>query len=153
MLTNISEWLSDVIKWLKNRKRLETDRKLQIQVNKWIRIGNKLMIVRNISSYTSLIISFYIPYHICHGMEFIPCMTPCIAHFWVFVYRTVISSYSLGSNVLVLSVAAGQGLRHILVRCSIDCLAKFFYHNIPMRWSDMDRHSWIIGNEMQWCVM
>jgi len=34
MLTNISEWLSDVIKWLKNRKRLETDRKLQIQVNK-----------------------------------------------------------------------------------------------------------------------
>jgi len=34
MLTNISEWLSDVIKWLKNRKGLETDRKLQIQVNK-----------------------------------------------------------------------------------------------------------------------
>jgi len=41
MLTNISEWLSDVIKWLKNRKRLEIDRKLQIQVNKWIRIGNQ----------------------------------------------------------------------------------------------------------------
>jgi hypothetical protein len=33
------------------------------------------MIVRNIFSYTSLIISFYIPYRICHGMEFIPCMT------------------------------------------------------------------------------
>jgi len=33
MLTNISEWLSDIIKWLKNRKRLETDRKLQIQIN------------------------------------------------------------------------------------------------------------------------
>jgi len=33
------------------------------------------MIVRNISLYTSLIISFYIPYCICHGMEFIPCMT------------------------------------------------------------------------------
>jgi hypothetical protein len=34
MLTTISEWLTDVIKWLKNRKRLETDGKLQIQVNK-----------------------------------------------------------------------------------------------------------------------
>jgi hypothetical protein len=33
------------------------------------------MIVRYISLYTSLIISFYIPYCICHGMEFIPCMT------------------------------------------------------------------------------
>jgi hypothetical protein len=49
-------------------------------------------------------------------------------HFWVFVSRAVISSYSLGSNILVLSVAAVQGLRHILVRCSIDCLAKFVYH-------------------------
>jgi hypothetical protein len=51
-------------------------------------------------------------------------------HFWVFVSRAVISSYSLGSNILVSSVAAGQGLRHILVRCSIDCLAKFVYHTV-----------------------
>jgi len=50
-------------------------------------------------------------------------------HFWVSVSRNVISSYSLGLNILVSSVAARQGLRHILVRCSKECLAKFVYHN------------------------
>jgi len=45
------------------------------------------MIVRNISLYTSLIISFYIPYCICHGMEFIPCMTLCTFALIDTVYR------------------------------------------------------------------
>jgi hypothetical protein len=49
-------------------------------------------------------------------------------HFWVLISRAVISSYSLRSNIFILSIAAGQGLRHILVRCSLECLAKFVYH-------------------------